>query len=143
MLVEKFANSDSNKAIVAIFFDHWFCGRLEEALALVTEDFSLIIPGDPQKLAMAGTYTKNNFVDVLGLISKYMINGVKADITLLMVEGDDAILIGKSSGITLNQKPYENDVCYNLKLRDGKICHIRLFLDTLRAQELVEDSKRF
>lgn len=58
---------------------------------------------------------------------------------------DDAVIVEQRTRATLaNGVKYDNDYCFIFKLRDGRICRMREYMDTLRGfrQVFGEDSVR-
>jgi ketosteroid isomerase-like protein len=131
---------EANKTLTLKFFDDWFSGRLEDALTLVTEDFTFTVPGNPEQFSLAGTYDKGGWVEMLARIGAVMPDGVDADILQCLADDEHAVVVAHTFGTSRTGRRYDNDLCYVLEIKEGLLASCREYLDTIHANEVLADA---
>jgi len=133
-------NREANKALTLQFFDNWFSGRLEAALALVAEDFTFTVPGDPARFPLAGTYDRTGWTEMLARVGTVMPGGVEAEILACVADDERAVVVAHTFGTSRTGRRYENDLCYVVRIKDGRLASCREYLDTIHANEVLAES---
>ena len=118
---------EANKALVTRFWQAFSSGRYEEVFALLSEDATWWVAGTT---ALSGTYTKPQFVALLGNVSGSAPKGVTVTPKVLTAEGDRVAVEAESYAEINNGRVYQNLYHFQMVVRDGKFCAIREYLDT-------------
>ncbi|WP_029104752.1 nuclear transport factor 2 family protein [Mycobacterium sp. 360MFTsu5.1] len=133
-------NREANRALTLQFFDNWFSGRIEDALTLVAEDFTFTVPGDPARFPLAGTYDRAGWTEMLARVSAVMQGGVEADILACVADDEQAVVVAHTFGTSRNGRQYDNDLCYVVRIKSGRLASCREYLDTIHANEVLAES---
>ena len=129
--------SDSNRAIALAFFDHLYAGNLDGALDLLASDAQYVVLGRPENFPMAGSYGKDQIVDLLELIGPAVPNGVQQEITSSIAEGDRVAVIGHVEAVAANGRDYRNNFVFIVTVRDGSIIRVDEYIDTQEANDVL------
>jgi hypothetical protein len=118
-------NTQENVQIVKDFFAAMGSYNEQDLLALSAEDIEWIIPGEGWPLA--GTYRGHAEM-------KY------PKPPEFVAQGDRVLVIGVATGkIYATNKPYKDEWVFDIIVRDGKVAHIKEYIDTqalARASEM-------
>ena len=103
-------------------------GDREALLALVAEDIEWIIPGEDWPLA--GTRRgRAGLADLLETASKTIETSTEP--REFVAQGDRVLLVGFARGrIKATNKTFEDDWIFAITVRDGRLTHIREYIDT-------------
>jgi ketosteroid isomerase-like protein len=122
-------STEENIQIVKAFFAAMGGGNKQDLLALVAEDIEWIIPGEGWPLA--GTHHGHaGLADVLQKASK------EVEMTYpkppeFVAQGDRVLVVGVATGkIKATHKPFKDDWVFDITVRNGKVKHIREYIDT-------------
>jgi uncharacterized protein len=129
-----------NKTLTVKFFDAWFSGRMQDALALATEDFTFTVPGDPDRFPLAGTYDREGWTEMLARVGAVMPDGVAADILTCVADDEHAVVVAHTFGTSRTGRRYDNDLCYVVRIRDGSLASCREYLDTIHANDVLAEA---
>ena len=130
-------SAEENKKIVASFFENFSSGRMEQALAMMSDTATWSVMGKPDKFALAGTKTKAQFSELVKGIGAAMPKGLRVTPKGVTAEGDRVALEAESYGETANGKVYNNMYHFLIEVRGGKIQAVREYLDTIHAQDVL------
>lgn len=131
-------STEKNVQTVKDFFAAIGRGDREGVLALVAEDIEWIIPGEDWPLAGAHR-GRAGLADVLQKASE------EVEMTYpkppeFVAQGDRVLVIGVATGkIYATNKPYRDEWVFDITVRDGKVAHIKEYIDTqalARASEM-------
>jgi uncharacterized protein len=131
-------STQENVQIVKDFFAAMGSYNEQDLLALAAEDIEWIIPGESWPLA--GTYRGHaELAAVLKKASKEV--GMKyPKPPEFVAQGDRVLVIGVATGkIYATNKPYKDEWVFDITVRDGKVTHIKEYIDTqalARASEM-------
>ena len=129
---------EENVQIVKDFFAAMGGYNKQDLLALVAEDIEWIIPGEDWPLA--GTHRGH-----AGLAEVLRKASVEVETTYpeppeFVAQGDRVLVVGVATGkIYATNKPYKDEWVFDITVRDGKVTHIREYIDTqalARASEM-------
>ena len=118
---------EDNKALVTRFWAAFSASRFDEALAMLSEDATWWVAG---KTVVSGTYPKPKFAELVGGIASQAPEGLSVKPTHLTAEGDSVAMEAESYGKFANGRVYNNFYHFLIRIRDGKICSVREYLDT-------------
>ena len=122
-------STQENVQVVKNFFAAIGRGDREGLLALVAEDIAWIIPGEDWPLA--GTHRGHAGVaDVLQKASDAVETTFPAP-PEFVAQGDRVLVVGVATGkIKATNKPFKDEWVFDITLRDGKVAHIKEYIDT-------------
>ena len=130
--------SAENKAVVQAYFDAVNKGHLtDDLLEFMTDDVTWWI----QKASpSAGIYEGKAGVKRLFSIDIPIFTAaLEVKILRMVCEGDTVVAEAEIRSKNKNGKEYLNQYSFWMDIRDGKICRIREYLDTLYAQQVLFD----
>ena len=122
-------NTEKNIQTVKDFLAAMGSGDRERLLAFAAEDIEWIVPGEEWPLA--GTYLGHNGLEVLfGKASEAMETTFTKPPEFVAM-GDRVVVIGVATGKVLpTNKPWEDNWVFAITVRDGRLTHIREYVDT-------------
>ncbi len=130
-------SAEDNKKIVVSFFENFSSGKMEQALAMMSDNATWSVMGKPDKFALAGTKTKAQFTELVKGIGAAMPKGLRVTPKGITAEGDRVALEAESYGETAGGKVYNNMYHFLIEVRGGKIQAVREYLDTIHAQDVL------
>ncbi|MGF6351697.1 nuclear transport factor 2 family protein [Variovorax sp. W2I14] len=68
---------------------------------------------------------------------KLFVADVSVDFTHLLCDGDTVVLEMRLQATLANGRHYDNDYCFILELRDGRIARMREYMDTQKGRRIV------
>jgi ketosteroid isomerase-like protein len=121
-------NIVQNVRTVKDFFAAIGSGDREALLALVAEDMEWIIPG--RDWALAGTHRGHaDLVNLLETASRSL--ETKTEPREFVAQGDRVMVVGIATGkVKATNKSFEDEWVFAITVRDGKLAHIREYVDT-------------
>jgi uncharacterized protein len=128
-----------NKELVGRYFALHSAGRLDEAFALLADDATWWIAGDPARTPGAGTKTKAELIDLFTQSAAIYPNGVVTTPLGYTAEGDRVAVEAESYADVINGKVYRNQYHFLFEIRDGKIHAVREYEDTQHAVDVFAD----
>ena len=122
-------STEKNVQIVKDFFAAIGSHNEHDLLALVAEDIEWIIPGEGWPLA--GTYRGHaELVAVLKKASQEVETKYPRP-PEFVAQGDRVLVIGVATGkIYATNKPFKDEWVFDITLRNGKVAHIKEYIDT-------------
>ena len=129
---------EKNVQIVKDFFAAMGSRDKQGLLALSAEDIEWIVPGEDWPLA--GTHRGHaGIADVLRKASEEVETKYPGP-PEFVAQGDRVLVIGVATGkIYATNKPYKDEWVFDITVRDGKVAHIKEYIDTqalARASEM-------
>lgn len=121
-------STEQNIQTVKAFFAAIGRGDREALLALVAEDIEWIIPGKDWPLA--GTrHGHAGLADLFETASRSIETSTEP--REFVAQGDRVLVLGFARGrIKATNKTFEDDWVFAITVRDGKLAHIREYVDT-------------
>jgi ketosteroid isomerase-like protein len=121
--------TQENIQIVKSFFAAMGGYNKQDLLALAAKDIEWIIPG--QDWPLAGTHRGHAaLADVLRKASEEVETNYPQP-PEFVAQGDRVFVIGVATGkIKATNKPFKDDWVFDVTVRDGKVAHIREYIDT-------------
>jgi len=132
---------EENKRIVLSFLNKMETGKVDECLAMMTDNSTYWVGGKPDKFAFAGTKNKMEFKEMLSGVLKSIPEGLKLTAlpSCITAEGDRVAIEVESYGKVDNGRIYNNLYHFAFVLKEGKIASVKEYLDTLHTKEIFID----
>jgi ketosteroid isomerase-like protein len=130
--------SAENKAVVKAYFDAVNRGHLtDDLLDHLTDDVTWWI----QKASpTAGLYEgKAGVKRLFSIDTPIFTAALEVKIVRMVCEGDTVVAEAEIKSKNKDGKEYLNQYSFWMDVRDGKICRVREYLDTLYAQQVLFD----
>jgi len=124
---------EKNKQIVRSFFEMLSAGRLQDALLLLSEDATWLIPG---RLEISGLMTKSQFSDLLKQMWGSMAEGYRITPKGITAEGNRVAIETEGYGKLPDGRVYNNRYHLLFEIRGDKIVAVREYADTQHAKEI-------
>ena len=129
---------EENVQTVKDFFAAVGRGDKQGLLALSAEDIEWIIPGEGWPLA--GTYRGHAELAAVLQKASEEVEMTYPEPPEFVAQGDRVLVIGVATGkIYATNKPYKDEWVFDITVRDGKVTHIKEYIDTqalARASEM-------
>jgi ketosteroid isomerase-like protein len=120
---------DENVKTVKNFFAAMSSDKKQDLLALVAEDIEWIIPGDDWPLA--GTHRGHAQLAAVLQKASEEVETTYPRPPEFVAQGDRVLVIGVATGkIKATNKPFRDEWIFDITVRDGKVKHIREYIDT-------------
>ena len=130
-------NLETNKKLVADFFACFGRKEVAKALDMMTSDATWWIGGKPRLFPLAGLKTKAQIGDILNSLVPGTKNGLAITPKSMVAEGDKIAIEAESYGEFADGRVYNNEYHFLVQVRDGKICAVKEYLDTMHTAEIV------
>ena len=130
------ALSGSNRDIALSFLQKCFEGSMDAALAMMAEDATWWVLGNPEKVKLSGTRDMPRIRRYLKNVRLGFPDGLRVEFTGVTAEGDRVALEAVSSARMGDGRPYENHYHFLVQVRDGRVVQVREYLDTQSVYEL-------
>lgn len=120
--------AEQNAEVVRKTWQDLIGGKVEAALANMSEDVSRLIPGNVPNVSglRRGKEEVRKFVSGIG---QAFPQGLQTEIRKTHAAGDAVIVKLTNRGKAFNGKDYENEYCFVFELENGKIRRIREYVD--------------
>jgi ketosteroid isomerase-like protein len=120
--------AEQNAEVVRATWQDLLGGKVEAALANMSDEVSWLIPGNVPNVSglKRGKEEVRKFVSGIG---QAFPQGLKTEIRKTHLAGDTVIVELTNRGKAFNGKDYENEYCFVFELEGGKIRRIREYVD--------------
>src|ERR1035438_7881135 len=112
-------------------------------LALSAEDIEWIVPGEDWPLA--GTHRGHAGLENVLQKANETVETSYPETPEFIAQGDRVVVVGVATGkIYATNKPYKDEWVFDITVRDGKVAHIKEYIDTqalARASEMPADPR--
>ena len=125
-----------NKQLARVFLEHAYANRMEAALALLTQDASWWVLGDPAQLRVAGERDVAGIERLLRGIARAVPGGMRPLFHAITAEEDRVAVEAEAHADFANGKPFHNRYHFLIRVREGAICEVREYMDTLHAYQI-------
>ncbi|HYI40996.1 MAG TPA: nuclear transport factor 2 family protein [Allosphingosinicella sp.] len=121
--------AERNKAILTAIFDALALGDGRPFVAAMAEDFTWIMEGTT---AWSGTFRGKAEVQakVLTPLFAQFKTPYRNRAERMIAEGDTVVVLCRGEVTTRSGKPYDNNYCYVIRMRDGQMVELREYFDT-------------
>ena len=111
------------------FFAAVGSGDKQRLLSLVAENIEWIVPGEDWPLA--GTHCGHAGVAHVFQKASEELETTYPEPPESVAQGDRVLVVGVATGkIRATNKPYKDEWVFDITVRDGKVTHIREYIDT-------------
>jgi uncharacterized protein len=86
--------------------------------------------------ALAGTYDRDSYIELLGRVAGYLPAGPNLEITSVTADANHEVIEAHVTGESTSGIRYDNRLACVFDLADGKIKAAREYLDTIHASEV-------
>ena len=124
---------DENKRLVRDFLEHYAGARYDAALEMLAPDARWWLPGHPEEFPAAGWVDKATVERRLASNLKLLPHGLEIVIGAMTAEDDRVAVEAESKATLVNGRLYHNRYHFLFIVRDGSICVVKEYLDTLHA----------
>jgi ketosteroid isomerase-like protein len=111
-------------------------GNVKAAFANLSDGIRWKIPGSIAPISGIKN-GKGEILEFLRAVSKIFPPAMRSEIRSVYVDGDAVIVEMVNRSTTASGRPYENEYCFVFEISDGKIREIREYVDTQRANEII------
>lgn len=131
------ATKDSNRQLVATAMSALADGDGGPFVALMADDFDWILEGST---AWSGTYRGKSAVraQLLGPLFAQFAGRYRNRAERILCDGDHVVVLCRGDVETRSGKRYDNNYCYVIRMRDGKMIELREYLDTALVEAALE-----
>lgn len=127
---------ESNRQTARELFARFSASDIDGVLALMSDDCTWLIPGNPERMRTAGLYTKERIGRLFHRMLEGLDHGLKMTVTGAIAEGDRVAVEVQSEGDLKNGRLYRQQYHFAIEFRDGKISAVREYLDTQHAYDV-------
>ena len=122
-------STEENVQLVKNFFAAIGSSNARDLLALSAEDIEWIIPGEDWPLA--GTHRGRAELAAVLKKASEEVEMKYPKPPEFVAQGDRVLVVGVATGkIYAMNKPYKDEWVFDITVRDGKVAHIREYIDT-------------
>lgn len=134
-------SAEQNKAILGAIFDSLAAGDGRPFVAAMADDFTWIMEGTT---AWSGTYVGKAAVQerVLKPLFAQFATPYMNRAERMIAEGDTVVVLCRGDVATRTGKRYDNNYCYVIRMRDGKMIELREYFDTELVTSALEPPQR-
>lgn len=128
-------STEANKQLVKKYFEAFSAGKVDDFLSMMSDDATWWVAGD---FPLSGTKTKAEFGELLKTqLPTLAPQGIQIAPKSFTAEGDRVAVEAESQAHIANGKTYNNRYHFAVEVRDGKICAVREYLDTMHANDVL------
>jgi ketosteroid isomerase-like protein len=124
------------KALARAFFERFDANDIDGALALFSEDATYWLAGKPDELPGTGLLSKPQIAKVFRRMCALLEDGLRMQVKSIIAEGDVAAVEVVSHGVLKNGRHYDNEYHIRMQMRDGLICAVREYYDSLHVHSV-------
>jgi len=129
-----------NKQIVLELIRLAADNRTSDALALLHPAATWWVAGDPQRLKVAGLKNRAQAERLLEGVKKAIPGGMRMIVHGVTAENDRVAVEAEGDGIWRDGRQYHNHYHFLFEVRDGLICGVREYMDTLHLYDVSQSS---
>jgi len=126
--------TDTNKGIVARFFETFSTGNVPAIIDAMADDGSWWVSGSLD--GMSGSYTAAGLAPLLvGANAGYKAHALQITPTGMIAEGDKVAVEARGYAELLDGRTYDCQYHFLITIRGGKIGDVKEYMDTQHAKE--------
>jgi ketosteroid isomerase-like protein len=133
------SRSDTNKAIVARFFEAMNGGDVQFIVDAYAEDGCLQTMGNT---LISGIFSRDQVSQSAGGIFEVFPEGIRFEILDMVAEGDKVAVEATSEGKHVSGATYSNEYHFLFEFRDGKLVRLKEYMDTERVTDILCGGQR-
>lgn len=124
---------ENNKALVCRFWEAFSASRFDDALGLLSDDARWWVAGTTD---ISGTYSKQEFSELVNGVAEGTENGVQVTPTLLTAEDNRVSMEATSYGLMRDGREYKNIYHFMHEVDGDRITAVREYMDTEHVTEI-------
>lgn len=128
-----------NKQLAQTFFDTLSRGDVPAMLAMYTDDACCITMG---RTLISGRFSREHVAAAANQIFEAFPQGIRFEILAMTAEGDRVAIEARSEGQHISGKRYANEYHFLMRLRDGKVCELKEYMDTEHVTDVLCGGQR-
>ena len=132
-------NSESNKAMVAAFFDAMNSGDVDFIVNAYASDGCLQTMGNT---LISGVFSRDQIAARAGGIFDVFPEGLKFELLSMIAEGEKVAVEATSKGKHISGQTYSNNYHFLFEFRKGKLMRLKEYLDTERVTDILCGGQR-
>lgn len=132
-------NSESNKVIVAQFFDALNRGDVDFIVNTYAEDGCVETMGNT---LISGIFSRDQIATTAGGIFEVFPQGLTFTTLSMVAEGDKVAVEATSEGAHISGKTYTNEYHFLFEFQQGKLVRLKEYMDTERVTEVLCGGQR-
>ena len=132
-------NSESNKAIVANFFQSLNNGDIQGVVDTYADDGHCQTMGDT---LISGVMSKADIANSAGGILDVFPAGLTFQVIDMVAEGDKVAVEATSEGEHISGQTYNNEYHFLFEFRDGSLLRLREYMDTEHVTDVLCGGQR-
>ena len=123
----------ASQAVVKQWFEHIADGNAQAAFSLCADDIAYNLKGTTP---VSGTYRGLDaiFNDFFAPWSKQIDGHITLSVDEIIGDGDRVVVLSQGKSKTTLGNPYNNEYAFVFGIRDGKICEIIEYMDTVLVE---------
>jgi ketosteroid isomerase-like protein len=129
-------STEHNKKVASDFFTRIDANDVPGALALLADDATYWIAGDPAVAPSAGEHDKTGMSKLFHLMGKALRDGLRMTVKGMTAEGERVAVEAESLGELKNGRVYRQKYHILMVVRDGRIAAVREYLDTQHVYDV-------
>ncbi|MEZ5744012.1 MAG: nuclear transport factor 2 family protein [Sphingomonadaceae bacterium] len=122
--------SEENRRVALRFMDAMGSNDAESAAECLAEDAVAVAKGTTN---FAGTRSREMMLGGIAAFTSILPEGLRFSDIRTTAEGDRVLVEAKGNGVTAGGEKYDNDYCFAMTFRDGKIAHVNEYFCTKLA----------
>ncbi len=126
-------NTQACKQLAAEFFARFDANDILGALDTLSDDATWWLAGKPDQLPGVGLLTKEQIASIFHRMTAQLEDGLRMRVKHVLAEGATVALEVESHGVLKNGRHYDNEYHTLMRMRDGKICEVREYYDSLHV----------
>lgn len=126
--------SEQNKQVAVKFVEAMGSNDPETAAQCVADDAVAVAKGTTN---FAGSRNRDMMIGGIGAFKQILPEGLQFSIVNATAEGDRVVVEAKGNGTTATGEKYDNDYCFAMTLRDGKIVLVNEYFCTKLADKVL------
>jgi uncharacterized protein len=130
---------EQNKALTEKFFDAMSKLDAASLAECITPDFVIETQGS---CVLSGVRSGAEIQKIVGFMHSALPNGSKLTKQSMIAEGDRVAYQATGEATTADGKPYNNQYLFYIQIKDGKVCRLTEYLDSLLVENTLGDRYR-
>jgi len=126
--------SEENKQVALRFIEAMSTNDPAGAAATLAPDGAAVTKGFSK---FAGTRKAELVIAAIESFKTLFPEGLRLSVNTVLAEGDRVVVEAEGHGVTAEGKPYENQYCFVVTLRDGRIVQFNEYLCSALAEEVL------
>jgi len=124
----------SNRKIAAEYIAALGRNDVAALMEMYTDDMCLRVPGST---CTSGVYSKAQVRELGARVPEFFPRGLAFVVHGMVAENDSVAVEAESTGTHVSGKLYNNRYHFLIRLREGRICEVREYLDTQMVHEVI------